>query len=302
MPEALGRLNFIFFDDDAQFDDSLKQLCEALATDIAWIRKHTEYGEAARHWAASGRPAGLLLRSPVLEEAERWIASRPPDAPAPTEETQTFIAESRRGATKPRNILTGSLAAGLIIALLLAGLAYWQRGVALAERQHAIAALAAATRASNSLIYDIAEQLRTQTGVPSAVGEEIIGRAKKLQDELTASGQNSPDLEHSQASALSATALTLLSGGDRAGALDAADLRLHFLEIIAQRLSFLPIGRPFFALQDDVFNLSASLAKIKLLHETKKYQRWCLSIGDDRSRITAKCYRISRGSFGKRIM
>lgn len=77
MPEALGRLNFIFFDDDAQFDDSLKQLCEALATDIAWIRKHTEYGEAARHWAASGRPAGLLLRSPVLGEAERWIASRP---------------------------------------------------------------------------------------------------------------------------------------------------------------------------------------------------------------------------------
>ncbi len=97
VPDALARLNFIFFDDEAQFADSLKRLCDALATDIDWIRKHTEYGEAARHWSAAGRPGGLLLRSPVLEQAERWIASRPRNAPAPTEETQTFVTESRRG-------------------------------------------------------------------------------------------------------------------------------------------------------------------------------------------------------------
>ena len=229
-PEALSRLNFIFFDDEARFDDSLKRLTAALSTDIAWIRKHTEFGEAARHWAAANRPGGLLLRSPVLEEAERWIASRPANAPAPTAETQTFIAESRRGATRRRNILTASLAAGLVLALALAGLAYWQRGVAMTERRHAITALEAATRASNSLIYDIAERLRNQTGVPAAVVEEIIGRAKKLQDELTASGQNSPDLEHSQASALAGTALTLLSVGDRAGALEAADRARRIME------------------------------------------------------------------------
>ena len=86
VPEALGRLNFIFFDDDAQFDDSLKQLCEALATDIAWIRKHTEYGEAARHWAASGRPAGLLLRSPVLGK---------PSAGSPLAQPQERVGKRR---------------------------------------------------------------------------------------------------------------------------------------------------------------------------------------------------------------
>jgi hypothetical protein len=77
VPEALSRLNFIFFDDEVLFADSLNRLCEALATDIDWIRKHTQYGEAALHWAAGGRPKGLLLRSPTLEEAEHWIASRP---------------------------------------------------------------------------------------------------------------------------------------------------------------------------------------------------------------------------------
>ena len=100
VPEALARLNFIFFDDEARFEEGVERLCRALATDIDWIRKHTDYGEAARHWTAAGRPGGLLLRSPVLEEAEHWIAARPEGAPTPTEEAQTFIAAepSRRHA------------------------------------------------------------------------------------------------------------------------------------------------------------------------------------------------------------
>jgi hypothetical protein len=138
VPEALARLNFIFFNEETQFSESVNRLCDALATDIDWIRKHTEYGEAARHWASGGRPNGLLLRSPALEEAEHWIASRPHSAPVPTDETRAFISESRRGATRRRNILTGSLAAGLLVTLALAGFAYWQRGVAIEQRGVAI--------------------------------------------------------------------------------------------------------------------------------------------------------------------
>ena len=63
-PEALRRLNFIFFDDPVRFEASADRLAEALQTDIGWIRQHTEYGEAARRWTAGGRPGGLLLRSP----------------------------------------------------------------------------------------------------------------------------------------------------------------------------------------------------------------------------------------------
>src|SRR5207237_7253213 len=95
---------------------------------------HTEFGEQARRWSLAGGPSGLLLRSPVLEQAERWIAARPRGAPAPTEETRAYIGESRQGATRRRKILTGSLAAGLVLALGLAALAYWQRGVAVEQR------------------------------------------------------------------------------------------------------------------------------------------------------------------------
>jgi hypothetical protein len=118
MPEVLGKLNFIFFDDADQFERSADQLAEALKTDIGWVRQHTEFGEQARRWASASEPRGLLLRAPVLEQAERWIASRPSGAPAATEEIQRFIRKSRQGATHRRNTLTGSLGAGLVIALV----------------------------------------------------------------------------------------------------------------------------------------------------------------------------------------
>ena len=79
-------------------------LAEALHTDIAWIRRHTEFGEQARNWALADRPKGLLLRSPLLEEAERWIAARPQGASAPTAETQFFIQHSRHAETRRRRV------------------------------------------------------------------------------------------------------------------------------------------------------------------------------------------------------
>ena len=215
---------------------SADQLAEALRTDIGWIRQHTEFGEAARHWSADGRPGGLLLRSPLLEQAERWIASRPRGAPEPTAETQAFVAGSRRGTTRRRNIVTGSLTAGLIVALALAGLAYWQRGIAveqkrvaneqrqLAEqqRQRAEDTLAAATKTANSLVFDLAQRLRDTVGIPASLVKDILDRARALQEQLIKSGQVTPDLKRSEAAGLDEVAISLLAIGDTAGALAAA--------------------------------------------------------------------------------
>ncbi len=137
VPETLSKLNFIFFD-DGQFEASAQKLVDGLSTDIGWIRKHTEFGEHARRWAAAGRPGprGLLLRSPVLEEAEQWIAARPGNSPPPTDDVRAFIMESRRAATKRRNTLTASLSAGLMVALVLTGLAVWQWAEAVRAKQN----------------------------------------------------------------------------------------------------------------------------------------------------------------------
>jgi hypothetical protein len=98
VPDALRRLNFIFFDDLQRFEESTDLLADALRTDIGWVRQHTEYGEAERRWSAAGRPRGLLLHSPTLEVAEYWLGSRPAGAPEPTKEIREFVATSRRGA------------------------------------------------------------------------------------------------------------------------------------------------------------------------------------------------------------
>jgi hypothetical protein len=71
VPDTLAKLQFIDFENDIQFEKSADRLAEALNTDIRWIRQHTELGEAARRWATTAKPSGLLLRSPLLEEAER---------------------------------------------------------------------------------------------------------------------------------------------------------------------------------------------------------------------------------------
>ena len=232
VPEPLRRLHFIFFDgpEPDRFEASADRLVEALQTDIGWIRQHTEFGELARRWSSAGRPGGLLLRSPALEEAERWIVSRPPGAPSPTEETQSLVAESRRGATRRRNILTGGLAAGLLVALALAGLAYWQREIAVQERQiaeqqrkRAEDTLAAATETANSLVFDLAQRLENAVGVPAALVKSILDRAIALQEQLIRSGQVTPDLKRSEAEALMSVTDALLTIGDTGGALNAAE-------------------------------------------------------------------------------
>ncbi len=207
VPETLARLNFIFFDDDAQFDESANRLAEALATNIEWIRKHTQFGEVAHRWSPDGRAGarGLLLRSPVLEEAEHWIASRPQDAPEPTETTRAFILDSRRGATRRRNILTTSLAAGLVLALGLSGLAYWQRGIAIEQRG---IAKSEATRAErnfgaakstvDAVIFDLAQGLQDVEGMRADTMRRILERAESAVGQLASRTENDPKVRHSQ--------------------------------------------------------------------------------------------------------
>ncbi len=137
-PALLGRLNWVFCGDCDDRDAALTALDTALHTDLDWVREHTRLGEMARRWNDKGRSGSATLRGADLDAAERWLDRRPADANAPTDLHQDFIRASRRAQSRRRNILTGSLAAGLLAALVLAGLAYWQRGIAVEQRDKAL--------------------------------------------------------------------------------------------------------------------------------------------------------------------
>ena len=130
VPEAISRINYIFFDGPEDFDAQVDVLCHAMQTDLGWIKEHTRFGEIARRWDERNRSNGLMLRGNEPIEAERWLASRPRGAPEPTVLHRNLIQESRASTVyRQRVTVAGSIAAA-VVGLCLAGLAYWQRGIA----------------------------------------------------------------------------------------------------------------------------------------------------------------------------
>jgi formylglycine-generating enzyme required for sulfatase activity len=126
VPDALRRLNFIFFDEPEHFEARADRLADALETDINWIRQHTEYGEAERRWSSAGRPNGMLLQSPTLDLAEYWLTSRPRNAPEPTQEIRTYVIASRKRARASQRIWRGILASMFtLLVSIIAGLVGW---------------------------------------------------------------------------------------------------------------------------------------------------------------------------------
>jgi hypothetical protein len=66
VPSELSRLNFISFDDVAEFESNADKLRDALSTDIEWIRKHTEFGELARRIVIAPGHVGATSRGQNL--------------------------------------------------------------------------------------------------------------------------------------------------------------------------------------------------------------------------------------------
>jgi len=181
VPEPLRDHKFIRCDDDAHFDDTVAKLAEALNADIDWIRRHTELSAEARRWEKTGKPRSLLLRAPVLEAAEHWIARRPNVAPLPTEATQEFITASRNAAMRKQNILMRVLTAALIVALGLVAFLYSQQNEA---RQRLEAAIERLTALEKGL--GIAEKNEAQAKDQSQKADEQRRVTEQQRDDAVA--------------------------------------------------------------------------------------------------------------------
>jgi hypothetical protein len=144
VPPAVARLNYIFFIENrnagasGNFEEAVAELTEALNTDIAWIREHTRIGALAHRWEKRERPDEMLLRGAELAGGETWLTSRPKNAPDPTSSHIAFITQSRRAATRRQRMTLGISLAATVMAVGLAGYAFWQRSEAITQRQEAL--------------------------------------------------------------------------------------------------------------------------------------------------------------------
>lgn len=77
IPQMLSRLNYIFATERDRFENAVNSLCDAISTDIDWLREHTRLTRLAVQFEKSGKRKCDLLSEIALTEAELWLARRP---------------------------------------------------------------------------------------------------------------------------------------------------------------------------------------------------------------------------------
>jgi WD40 repeat protein len=172
VPESLAKLNWLFFREHDNFDTSFQTLVKAINTDLDHVRTHTRFLLKAIDWETKGHDQGLLLRGIDLKEGEAWLAESSEKEPKSTPLQVTYILASRQAAVKRQRILLGAVTFGLIVAVGLAVLAFYQSQVA--QRRGLIALsrqLAAQSRSLLESEFDLALLLSVEA---IRVSKEIV--------------------------------------------------------------------------------------------------------------------------------
>jgi tetratricopeptide (TPR) repeat protein len=219
---------------------------------LIWVRETLDPMVAEWTRAPDANKADFLATSPAqvagaAQLDERFREDLPPSMRA-------FIASSldadfrRRAAERSRGrLILAATAAGLVVAVVLAGLAAWQwrladeqKTIADTQRTRAEAALTAAAKTADTLIFDLAQDLRNRTGMPLDLVRLILERVQNLQRQLVQAGDRTPELISLEAAALDELASLYLDQGDPATALAvserARDILLALIEALPKYL------------------------------------------------------------------
>jgi tetratricopeptide (TPR) repeat protein len=189
----------------------------------------------ARDWAEASeadKPRHLDISPALLDGAERYVERFADEVPLAT---RAFVAAAsaaaairrdreleaqRRRAADAEAIAAANkriaqrTGVGLVVALVLMGLAGWQWRVAQQQRDRAERSLALATETADGLVFDLAQKFRNVAGVPKDVIKDMLDKARSLQEQLLGAGESTAKLTANHAAAMGEIAVTELSLGD----------------------------------------------------------------------------------------
>lgn len=164
VPERLRKLNYVFFTEGVSFSKGLGDLAKALRADANWIREHSRYGELAGRWNSRNKPEALLLRGSDLDDAQRWMAERPADAPEISAIQVAFVEASRTASAEAlaaKLRLRWRVQAGLaVVAVAMAGLAGFA-GLKYVEAERAKSSLIESNGKLTQAVGELAEARET---------------------------------------------------------------------------------------------------------------------------------------------
>lgn len=165
VPVALAPINYIFFNETAEFDTSMTTLVAAMHTDLDWVRSHTRLQVRAIEWQAKSRDGSYLLGGSDLREAEAWQGRSASQPIKPTDLQTQYIAASRAAATRAqrRNLTIATVVAVVASALAIVAVIQYFR----AKRETRIATsgrLAATAIGMKDSQFDVASLLGIEAG------------------------------------------------------------------------------------------------------------------------------------------
>ncbi len=116
---------------------AIEELVRTLDTDVGWRDRHARLLVRAVEWDRQQRDASYLLRGSDLRAAEAWLDEQDKHEQRALPLQSEYILAGRRATSRRQRtwLLIGALALG--VAVVLAVLAYWQRGVAVDNEREA---------------------------------------------------------------------------------------------------------------------------------------------------------------------
>jgi tetratricopeptide (TPR) repeat protein len=160
-PEALAKLNYIFFRESDDFEKAADTLISALDTDLDWVRAHTRLLTRAIDWESKGKNNSFVLRGDDLRAAERWLAEASTNKePKPTALQTEYIIASRKVATRRQQVTLGAVTFGFLVAIVLAIVAFFARQEAVNQKGKAIAGRSRADDVIHFVQDDLPDKLR----------------------------------------------------------------------------------------------------------------------------------------------
>jgi WD40 repeat protein len=137
--EAIGKANWIYFDDDSKFEESFQNLQTAIHSDEDYIKLHTRFHVRSLEWKQANRPNSQLLVGNAIREAEAWLTGNIGKHPPQTHLQTEFIFASRRRQRQIQRFLSVGLLVGFLMMSLLSVVAVNQRNLAEENAQRSLA-------------------------------------------------------------------------------------------------------------------------------------------------------------------
>jgi WD40 repeat protein len=138
VPPELAKINWVYMRDTDDFDKAFQTLCDAMDTDLEWVKTHTRIQVRAMEWDKKNRENSFLLHGKDLSDGEQFISQGAQKEPEPTNLQGEYVLASRKDATRRQRMTMTGVTIALVVSIALGVVAFFQRQAAVASEATAV--------------------------------------------------------------------------------------------------------------------------------------------------------------------